>query len=110
MLYGSVTQRDIADALQEAGYGVDPRSVRLSVAIGRVGEYTVPVQFERDLRTEITIAVEPDRTIADEREEMEFDNEGNLIRKDRKPRGERERKPRGERAEVKAEKTEAAAG
>ena len=106
VLYGSVTQRDIADALQEAGYNVGTRSVRLSQAIGRVGEYAVPIQFERDLRTEITIAIEPDRSLEDEREEMEFDNEGNLIRKDRKPK--RERKPRSEKADVKAEKTEAA--
>ncbi len=97
VLYGSVTQRDIADALQEAGYDVGVRSVRLSQTIRRVGDYSVPVQFEKDLRTEINLTVIADRSIEDEREEMEFDNEGELIIKDKKPR--REAAPEGEVAE-----------
>ena len=43
-LYGSVTQRDVSDALQAAGYGVDVRFVRLGHAIRRIGEYPVPIQ------------------------------------------------------------------
>src|SRR5262245_9203170 len=99
ILYGSVTQRDIADALQGAGYGVDVRAVRLSQSIRRIGEYHVPIQFERDLRTDVTINVEPDRAFEEDREEMEFDEEGELIEK--KPgRGSREgRPPRGARGE-----------
>ena len=83
VLYGSVTQRDVADGLQAAGYDVGVRSVRLSGAIRRIGEYPVPVQFEKDLRTDITVIIEPDQPLED-REEMEFDNEGNLIEKPRK--------------------------
>ena len=63
VLYGSVTQRDIADALQSAGYDVGVRSIRLAQTIRRVGEYHVPIQFERDLRTEVTINVTPDRAL-----------------------------------------------
>ena len=84
VLYGSVTQRDISDALQENGYDVGVRSVRLSQTIRRVGEYHVPIQFDKDLRTEISLVVEADRSIEDERDEMEFDDEGNLIIKERK--------------------------
>jgi len=80
ILYGSVTQRDIADGLQEAGYNVGVRSVRLRNALRRIGEYPVPIQFDKDLRTEVTIVIEPDQPL-EEREEMEFDNEGNLIEK-----------------------------
>jgi len=88
ILYGSVTQRDIADALQDAGYDTDTRSIRLANAIRRVGEYQVPVQFEKEMRTEISVIVEPD-TPLEEREEMEFDDEGNLIEKPkRQPRAE----------------------
>jgi large subunit ribosomal protein L9 len=97
VLYGSVTQRDISDALQEAGYDVGVRSVRLSQPIRRIGPYDVPIQFEKDLRTEVHVVVEPDQPL-EEREEMEFDEEGNLI--ERKP----ERKDRRARApEAKAE-------
>lgn len=80
VLYGSVTQRDIADTLTEAGYGVDVRSVRLPQAIRHIGPYTVPIQFDKDLRTEISIIIEPDQPL-EEREEMEFDDEGNLVEK-----------------------------
>lgn len=63
VLYGSVTQRDIADALQANGYDVGVRSIRLAQTIRRVGEYHVPIQFERDLRTEVIINVMPDRAL-----------------------------------------------
>jgi large subunit ribosomal protein L9 len=62
-LYGSVTQRDIADALMEAGYGVDVRAVRLNQSIRRVGTYVVPLQFEKDLRTEVSVQVAADRVL-----------------------------------------------
>ena len=80
-LYGSVTQRDIAAALEEVGYhGIDIRSVRLPASIRRIGSYDVPIQFDADLRTDITVVVEPDQPL-EEREEMEFDDEGELIEK-----------------------------
>ncbi|MAB83316.1 MAG: 50S ribosomal protein L9 [Phycisphaerae bacterium] len=84
VLYGSVTQRDICDALEANNLDVGARSVRLAAAIRRVGSYPVPIQFDKDLRTEITVVVEPDQPL-EEREEMEFDNEGNLITKDPAP-------------------------
>jgi len=80
ILYGSVTQRDISDALIDAGYDADTRAIRLANAIRRVGEYPVPVQFGKDLRADISVVVEPD-TPLEEREEMEIDDEGNLVEK-----------------------------
>jgi large subunit ribosomal protein L9 len=77
-LYGSVTQRDIADALEENGFAVGTRAVRLHSAIRRVGEYPVTIQFGSDLKADVEITVNPDRPLED-REEMEFDDEGNLI-------------------------------
>ena len=77
-LYGSVTQRDISDALAENDFVIPTRAVRLHQAIRRVGEYSVTIQFGKDLRTDIDIIVNPDRPLED-REEMEFDDEGNLI-------------------------------
>lgn len=80
-LYGSVTQRDIAAALAEVGYeGIEIRAVRLPASIRRIGSYDVPIQFDADLRTDITVVVEPDQPL-EEREEMEFDDEGELIEK-----------------------------
>lgn len=61
VLYGSVTQRDISDALKEAGYGVDVHAVRMANAIRRVGEHHVIIQFAKDLKAEIEVIVNADR-------------------------------------------------
>lgn len=108
VLYGSVTQRDLADGLQDNGYDVGTRSIRLAQPIRRVGEYAVPIQFDKDLRTDITVIVEPDQPL-EERQEMEFDNEGNLIEpgSDRGGRG-GDRRPR-DRDAAPAEAAEAPA-
>lgn len=63
LLYGAVSQRDIADQLQADGYGVDTRAVRLTAPIRRIGAYHCLIQFDRELRTEINIEVLPDRAI-----------------------------------------------
>jgi large subunit ribosomal protein L9 len=108
ILYGSVTQRDISDALQAAGYDVGVRSVRLSQPIRRVGSYHVPIQFEKDLRTDVTLEVQPDRQFEQEREEMEIDDEGELV--ERRPREPREREGRGANAEAAPESAPDAKG
>lgn len=80
VLYGAVTQQDIAHALQTLGFDVKPREVRLPYAMKRIDNYEVLLKFANDLESHIRVFVEPDRTIdEDERDEMEFDNEGNLI-------------------------------
>ena len=92
-LYGSVTQQDIAAALKDLGYSVKPREVRLAHTIKRVDSFDVSVKFDTDLEAHIKLWVVADREIqSDEREEMEFDNEGNLVDKNR-PKG----RPRGDR-------------
>lgn len=62
-LYGSVTQRDISDALIAAGYGIDAGAVRLSHSIRRIGTYHVPIQFDTDLMAEVTLLIKPDREL-----------------------------------------------
>ncbi|MDG2477844.1 MAG: 50S ribosomal protein L9 [Phycisphaerales bacterium] len=80
-LYGSVTQRDITEALEQVGFGgIEIRAVRLPSSIRRIGTYEIPIQFEADLRVEITLIVEPDQPL-EERNDMEFDDEGELIEK-----------------------------
>ena len=63
ILYGAVTQRDISDQLVADGYPVDMRAVRLQNPIRRIGHYACVIQLDRDLRTEISIDVLPDRTL-----------------------------------------------
>lgn len=79
-LYGSVTQNDLAQALTELGFPVRPREVRLAQTIKRVDTYDVQVRFDSDLEATVKVWVIADRELhVDEREEMEFDDEGNLI-------------------------------
>jgi large subunit ribosomal protein L9 len=63
VLYGSITQRDIADALVNAGYAVDMRAVRLAAPFRRIGSYTCTIQFEKELKADISIDVAADRTL-----------------------------------------------
>jgi large subunit ribosomal protein L9 len=63
VLYGSITQRDIADALVAAGYAVDMRAVRLANPFRRIGSYTCTIQFEKELRADIAIEVAADRAL-----------------------------------------------
>jgi large subunit ribosomal protein L9 len=62
-LYGAVTQRDIADELTAQGHPVDMRAVRLSNPIRRIGAWVCTIQFERDLKTDIHVHVNPDRAL-----------------------------------------------
>ncbi len=63
VLYGSITQRDISDALVGAGYAVDMRAVRLAAPFRRIGSYTCTVQFDKDLKADISIEVGADRAL-----------------------------------------------
>lgn len=98
ILYGSVTQQDVASALTSAGFAIKPRDVRLPHTIKRLGDYDVHIKLDRDLETDIKLTVQADREIqGDEREEMDFDEEGNLIVPGEKPAQAVDEKPRGRR-------------
>ena len=58
-----VTQRDISDQLVVDGFMVDMRAVRLQNPIRRIGQYSCLIQLDRDLKTELTIDVLPDRAL-----------------------------------------------
>jgi len=88
LLYGSVTQKDIAEALGEHDFEVKAREVRLPHTIKRIDSFDVLIRFDADLEATIKLWVVADREldVDEDREEMEFDNEGNLIIREEKPR------------------------
>jgi ribosomal protein L9 len=63
MLYGSVTQKDIAEALAAQGFNVLPRDIRLGQVIKRVDTYHLLVKLDRDLEADIKLHVVPDREL-----------------------------------------------
>lgn len=58
-LYGSITERQISDALNAEGLQIDPGHILLSEHIKALGEFTVPVKIYGDLKAEITVSVSP---------------------------------------------------
>jgi large subunit ribosomal protein L9 len=56
-LFGSVTAKDISDALEARNFTIDRRKVQLEEPIRSLGEHKVPVRLHRDVTTEVTVNV-----------------------------------------------------
>jgi len=56
-LYGSVTNRDISEALREKGVVVDSKKIHLAEPIKALGEFEVPVKLGRGVSATIKITV-----------------------------------------------------
>jgi large subunit ribosomal protein L9 len=59
-LFGSVTAKDIADALEAQKYHVDRRKVELEAPIRTLGEHQVNLRLHRDVTVPIKVVVEPE--------------------------------------------------
>lgn len=59
-LFGSVTNMDIADALEEKGLTVDRKDILLPEPIKSLGEFDVHVKLHHDVAPEIKITVLPE--------------------------------------------------
>ncbi len=56
-LFGSVTAKDIADALELQKYTVDRRKIHLEDPIKQLGEHKVSIRIHKDVTAEITVNV-----------------------------------------------------
>jgi len=56
-LFGSVTSKDIAEALTAQNYNIDRRKIQLDEPIRQLGEYKVAVRLHKDVTAEITVVV-----------------------------------------------------
>jgi len=56
-LYGSVSTRDIAALLKEAGFMVDRSQIELNAPIKMIGLHTVPVALHPEVASKITVNV-----------------------------------------------------
>lgn len=56
-LFGSVTNRDIADALGAEGFDVDRRSIVLDEPIRNIGVFTVPVKLTMGVEAAVKVYV-----------------------------------------------------
>ena len=56
-LFGSVTAKDIADALIVKGYNIDRRKIDLHEPIKQLGTYQVGVKLHKDVTVQIPVTV-----------------------------------------------------
>ncbi|MEO1236232.1 MAG: 50S ribosomal protein L9 [Planctomycetota bacterium] len=74
VLFGGVSQHEIALALQAEGFAIEDRHVRIGDQIKRLDSYDIPIVINRDLKTEIKLWVVSDQPLeSDEDEETTGD-------------------------------------
>ncbi len=56
-LFGSVTSKDVADALAAKNFTIDRRKIQLEEPIKHLGEFKVPVKLHKDVTAEVTVVV-----------------------------------------------------
>jgi large subunit ribosomal protein L9 len=60
-LFGSVTAKDIADALEAQRFHIERRKVQLDEPIRTLGDHKVTLRLHRDVSTEIDVVIEPEQ-------------------------------------------------
>lgn len=60
-LFGSVTAKDIADALEAQKFHIERRKIQLDEPIRTLGEHQVSIRLHRDVSTDIKVVVEPEQ-------------------------------------------------
>ena len=56
-LFGSVTAKDIADALEKQHFTIDRRKIQLEEPIKQLGEHKLAVRLHRNVTVEVTVNV-----------------------------------------------------
>jgi large subunit ribosomal protein L9 len=55
-LFGSVTAKDVAEALAAKNFTIDRRKIHIEDPIKQLGEYKIPVRLHKDVTAEVTVA------------------------------------------------------
>jgi len=76
VLFGSVTQHDIAVALQEEGFAITERDVRIGEPFKRLDSYPIPIKVADDLSTEIKLWIVSDKPLDELGEDAEGEPDG----------------------------------
>jgi large subunit ribosomal protein L9 len=56
-LFGSVTSKDIAEALEKRSYHIERRKIHLEDPIRTLGDHKVSIRLHRDVTVEVTVHV-----------------------------------------------------
>jgi len=60
-LFGSVTAKDIADALEAQRFHIERRKIQLDEPIRTLGDHRVTLRLHRDISAEIDVVIEPEQ-------------------------------------------------
>ena len=63
-LFGSVTSKDIAEAIAAQGVEIDKRKINLQEPIKRLGEYEIPVRVRQDVNAIVKLEVKSSEVVA----------------------------------------------
>ena len=63
-LFGSVTSKDIAEAITAQGVEIDKRKINLQDPIKRLGEYEIPVRVRQDVNATVKLEVKGSAVVA----------------------------------------------
>jgi large subunit ribosomal protein L9 len=56
-LFGSVTSKDLADALEKKGFSIDRRKIQLEEPIKTLGEFNIPIKLHRNVSVNLNVHV-----------------------------------------------------
>ncbi len=59
-LYGSVTNSDVAEALEKKGFQIEKRKIHMDDHIKMLGEYSIPIRLFKDVTANVKLKVEPE--------------------------------------------------
>jgi large subunit ribosomal protein L9 len=60
-LYGSVTNSDVAEALEKKGFQVEKRKIHMDDHIKNLGEFVIPIRLFKDVTANIKLRVEAEK-------------------------------------------------
>jgi large subunit ribosomal protein L9 len=61
VLYGSVTNSDVADELEKKGFQLEKRKIHMEDHVKSIGEFSIPVRLFKDVTAHIKLKVEPEK-------------------------------------------------
>jgi len=73
ILYGAITQQEVATLLAAKGFAIRAREVRIPATIKRIDTYDVHVKLDSDLDAMIKLRVKPDRELSNDKTAAEED-------------------------------------
>ncbi len=56
-LFGSVTNSDIAEALEQKGFNIDRRKIQVNDPLKSLGDFDIPIRLHRDVTSRIKVSI-----------------------------------------------------